>query len=125
MAAAGLIVGGVHSHLIDQDGTRVIDFSSQYMCVNVGHQHHRIVDAIHEQAERLCFVDPRYATHPRAELGRLLAEITPNSIQKSIICMSGSDANDHAHQAARLYTGRKSLSPPTGPSMDHYGDAAS
>ena len=102
----GVIVGGEGSYLIDADGTRVIDFSSQYMCVNAGHNHPRIIDAIREQTERICFVDPRHATHARAELGRLLAEITPDSIQKSIICMSGSDANDHAHQVARLYTGK-------------------
>ncbi len=102
----GVIVDGEGSTIVDADGKRYLDFSSQYMCVNTGHNHPKIVEAIREQAEKICFVDPRYATHPRAELGRLLAEVTPASIQKSIICMSGSDANDHAHQVARQYTGR-------------------
>jgi taurine--2-oxoglutarate transaminase len=102
----GVIVDGEGSFIVDADGNRILDFSSQYMCVNTGHNHPKIVEAIRDQAEKICFVDPRYATHPRAELGRLLAEVTPSSIQKSIICMSGSDANDHAHQVARQYTGR-------------------
>jgi taurine--2-oxoglutarate transaminase len=102
----GVIVDGEGSTIVDADGKRYLDFSSQYMCVNTGHNHPKIVEAIRDQAEKICFVDPRYATHPRAELGRLLAEVTPASIQKSIICMSGSDANDHAHQVARQYTGR-------------------
>jgi len=102
----GVIVDGEGSTIVDADGKRYLDLSSQYMCVNTGHNHPKIVEAIREQAEKICFVDPRYATHPRAELGRLLAEVTPASIQKSIICMSGSDANDHAHQVARQYTGR-------------------
>jgi taurine--2-oxoglutarate transaminase len=102
----GVIVDGEGSFIEDADGKRYLDFSSQYMCVNTGHNHPKIVEAIREQAERICFVDPRYATHARAELGRLLAEVTPDSIQKSIICLSGSDANDHAHQVARQYTGR-------------------
>jgi len=103
----GVIAGSSGSFIFDQDGKKYLDFSSQYMCVNAGHQNQKIIDAIIKQVEQLCFVDPRYATHPRAELGRLLAEITPKNIQKSIICLSGSDANDHAHQAARLFTGQE------------------
>ena len=102
----GVIVGGEGAYIIDANGERILDFSSQYMCVNAGHNHPKIVAAICDQANQHCFVDPRYATHPRAELGRLLAEVTPASIVKSIICMSGSDANDHAHQIARQFTGK-------------------
>lgn len=102
----GVIVDGDGSFIVDADGQRILDFSSQYMCVNTGHNHPKIIEAIRAQTERICFVDPRYATHARAELGRLLAEVTPESIKKSIICMSGSDANDHAHQVARQYTGK-------------------
>ena len=82
----GVIVGGEGSYLIDVDGKRYLDFSSQYMCVNAGHNHPKIIEAIREQTERICYVDPRHATHARAELGRLLAEITPENIRKSIIC---------------------------------------
>jgi taurine---2-oxoglutarate transaminase len=102
----GVIVGGKGSYIFDADGTKYLDFSSQYMCVNTGHNHPKVVEAICDQANKVCFVDPRYATHPRAELGRLLAEVTPDSIKKSIICLSGSDANDHAHQIARQFTGK-------------------
>ncbi|MCJ7625035.1 MAG: aminotransferase class III-fold pyridoxal phosphate-dependent enzyme [Anaerolineaceae bacterium] len=102
----GVITGGRGSYIVDADGTRYLDFSSQYMCANAGHNHPKITAAIRKQTERICYVDPRYATHARAELGRLLAEITPKSIEKSIICLSGSDANDHAHQIARQFTGR-------------------
>ena len=102
----GVIVDGEGSYIIDADGKRYLDFSSQYMCVNTGHNHPKVVEAICDQANRICFVDPRYATHPRAELGRLLAEVTPESIKKSVICLSGSDANDHAHQIARQFTGK-------------------
>ena len=97
---------GEGSYIIDADGKRYLDFSSQYMCVNTGHNHPKVVEAICDQAKRVCFVDPRYATHPRAELGRLLEEVTPESIKKSVICLSGSDANDHAHQIARQFTGK-------------------
>ena len=84
----GVIVDGEGAYLIDANGERILDFSSQYMCVNAGHNHPKIVEAICDQTKRICFVDPRYATHPRAELGRLLAEMTPDSIIKSIICIT-------------------------------------
>ena len=102
----GVITGGDRSYLVDQDGRRTLDFSSQYMCANAGHNHPKIIEAINEQTKQICYVDPRHATHARAELGRLLAEITPKNIKKFIICLSGSDANDHAHQIARLFTGK-------------------
>ena len=101
----GVITASKGSFIFDENGKKYLDFSSQYMCVNAGHQNRKIIDAIKKQVDLLCYVDPRYATRPRAELGRLLAEITPNNIEKSIICLSGSDANDHAHQVARLFTG--------------------
>ena len=102
----GVIVDAEGSYIVDADGKKYLDFSSQYMCVNTGHNHPKVVEAICDQAKRVCFVDPRYATHPRAELGRLLEEVTPESIKKSVICLSGSDANDHAHQIARQFTGK-------------------
>jgi taurine--2-oxoglutarate transaminase len=101
-----VIVGGEGAWMFDAEGKRILDFSAQYMCVNAGHNHPRIVQAICDQANAHCYVDPRYATHPRAELGRLLDEVTPENIVKFVICLSGSDANDHAHQIARQYTGR-------------------
>ena len=113
----GVIVDGEGSYIIDADGKRYLDFSSQYMCVNTGHNHPKVVEAICDQAKRICFVDPRYATHPRAELGRLLEEVTPDSIKKSVICLSGSDANDHAHQIARQLPARINSSPLTDRSM--------
>jgi taurine--2-oxoglutarate transaminase len=47
------------------------------MNVNTGHRHPRIVQAIKDQADKLCYVYPGLATDAKGELGRLLAEITP------------------------------------------------
>lgn len=102
----GVITGGAGCYLHDADGKKYLDFSSQYMCTNLGHNHPKVIEAIKAQTEMICYVDPRHATHARAELGRLLAEITPENIQKFVICLSGSDANDHAHQVARQFTGK-------------------
>jgi taurine--2-oxoglutarate transaminase len=46
-------VEGSGSHLVDADGRRYLDFSSQLVFSNLGHQHPRIVSAIKQQADRL------------------------------------------------------------------------
>ncbi|MEI7547711.1 MAG: aminotransferase class III-fold pyridoxal phosphate-dependent enzyme, partial [Actinomycetota bacterium] len=42
------------SYFWTEDGTRYLDFSSQLMNMNIGHQHPKLVEAIKEQVDRLC-----------------------------------------------------------------------
>ena len=56
----------------DTDGKRYIDFSSQLMNTNIGHQHPKVVKAIQDQAAKLCFVHPGNTTDVRAQLGHFL-----------------------------------------------------
>ena len=46
-------VSGSGSHLVDAGGRRYLDFSSQLVFTNLGHQHPRVVAAIRAQADRL------------------------------------------------------------------------
>jgi taurine--2-oxoglutarate transaminase len=55
-------VGGSGSYVIDADGRRYLDFSSQLVFTNLGHQHPRIVAAIKQQADRLCALAPAHAS---------------------------------------------------------------
>ena len=97
------------AYLYDHDGRRYLDLNAQLMNVNIGHQHPSVVEAIKKQAERLCYVNPRMATLPRGELGRLLAEVTPGRLTKSFFTLGGSEATDHAIKIARLATGRNKI----------------
>ena len=74
----------------DADGKRYIDFSSQLMCVNIGHRDERVVEAIKRQAEILPYAAPVMATQPRAEIGRLLAARTPGDLNKFFFHERGS-----------------------------------
>ena len=94
----------------DADGKRYLDFSSQLMNVNTGHQHPKVVAAIKEQAEKLCYAYPGLATRPRGELGKLLAEVTPGDLTKTFFTLGGAEAVDNAIKLSRLYTGRQKLS---------------
>lgn len=66
----------------DGDGKRYIDMNSQLMCSNIGHQHPRVIQAIKDQADQLCYAGPNMATAVRAEFGPLLAKHTPGDLNK-------------------------------------------
>ncbi|BBX63911.1 aspartate aminotransferase family protein [Mycobacterium saskatchewanense] len=90
----------------DGRGNRLLDFSSQLVNTNIGHQHPKVVAAIAEQAHKLCTVAPQYANEARSEAARLIAERTPGELDKIFFTNGGADANEHAVRMARLHTGR-------------------
>ncbi|HKY89272.1 MAG TPA: aminotransferase class III-fold pyridoxal phosphate-dependent enzyme, partial [Candidatus Limnocylindrales bacterium] len=51
-------------YLYTPEGQRILDFNSQLMSVNIGHGDRRVVDAITEQALKLPYVHPAFATEP-------------------------------------------------------------
>ncbi len=93
-------------HFWDVDGKQYLDFSSQLMNVNIGHQHPQVVKAIQDQAAELCFVHPGTASVPRGLLGKKLAQVTPGKLQKTFFVLGGAEANENAIKIARFYTGR-------------------
>ncbi len=93
-------------HFWDVDGKQYLDFSSQLMNVNIGHQHPQVVKAIQDQAAELCFAHPGTATVPRGLLGKKLAQVTPGKLAKTFFVLGGAEANENAIKIARFYTGR-------------------
>ncbi|MDX2007254.1 MAG: aminotransferase class III-fold pyridoxal phosphate-dependent enzyme [Meiothermus sp.] len=91
----------------DGDGNKWIDFSSQLININVGHQHPKVLEAIKKQVDELCFAGPSFATEPRGVLGKKLAEVT--GLAKAFYTLGGSEANENAMKMARLFTGRDKI----------------
>jgi len=60
-----------------------------------------VVKAIHEQAERLCFVTSAWGTQPRAELAQALLEKAGFERGRVFFTSGGTDANEHAVKFAR------------------------
>jgi len=94
------------SHIWDGAGNRLLDFTSQLVFTNLGHQHPRIVAAIQEQAAHLCTVAPQHANAARSEAARLISTRTPGDLDRVFFTNGGADANEHAVRMARLHTGR-------------------
>ena len=69
----------------DDDGNRYLDFSSQLVNVNIGHQHPKLVAAIQEQADRLCTIAPFHANDARSEAARLIAELAPGDSRHGVL----------------------------------------
>jgi taurine--2-oxoglutarate transaminase len=92
--------------LYTPDGRRILDFNSQLMSVNIGHGDRRVIDAITEQATKLQFVQPAFATEIRGRLGQKLAEILPGDLDKVFFTLGGAEAIENAIKLARHHTGR-------------------
>ncbi|MCD5422895.1 aspartate aminotransferase family protein [Rhodococcus pyridinivorans] len=94
------------SYVWDGTGKRYLDFSSQLVNTNIGHQHPAVVAAIQAQAAKLCTIAPQHANDARSEAARLIAERTPGDLNRVFFTNGGADANEHAIRMARLHTGR-------------------
>ncbi|MGW8402069.1 aminotransferase class III-fold pyridoxal phosphate-dependent enzyme [Streptomyces lydicus] len=100
------IAGAEGSYFWDYDGNRYLDFSSQLVNTNIGHQHPKVVAAIQEQAAKLCTLAPGFAVDVRSEAARLIAERTPGDLDKIFFTNGGAEAVENAVRMARLHTGR-------------------
>lgn len=94
---------------IDGAGKRYLDFSSQLMCVNLGHKNPRVIEAIVEQARSLPYAAPSFTTDARAQLSSKLLEVLPEGLSKFFFATSGTEANEAAFKIARLYTGKTKI----------------
>lgn len=93
----------------DINDKQYLDLNSMVMCVNIGHGDERIIEAIVNQARELPFAGPGMASRPRAELGKILAEICPEGLNKFLYTLGGADANENAIKLARAFTGRHKI----------------
>ena len=101
-----VIAGGEGSWIWDEAGTRYLDFSSQLMNVNIGHQHPKLVAAIKEQADKLCTIAPFHANDARSEAARLISEKAGGDLDMVFFTNGGAEANENAIRMAKLHTGR-------------------
>ena len=96
-------------YMIDGNGKRYLDFSSQLMCVNLGHKNPAVIESIAQQARELPYAMPGYATATRAELSKLLLDVLPEGLSKFFFTTSGTEANEAAFKIARMYTGKSKI----------------
>ena len=103
------ITGGLGSYFWDSTGKKYLDFSSQLVNLNIGHQPPKLVAAIQEQAGKLCTVAPPFANESRSEAARLITELAPGDLNMVFFTNGGAEAVENAVRMARLHTGRQKV----------------
>ena len=88
----------------DYDGNRYLDFSSQLVNTNIGHQHPRVVAAIAEQAQRLTTIAPQHANDMRGEAAKRIVDLAGERHRMVFFTNGGADAVENAIRMARIHT---------------------
>ncbi|HIA05870.1 MAG TPA: aminotransferase class III-fold pyridoxal phosphate-dependent enzyme [Flavobacteriales bacterium] len=96
-------------YIYDRDDKKYIDFSSQLICVNIGHGNKKVQEAIQKQMDEVSYVFPGMITKARGDLGKKLAEITPGNLTKTFFTLGGAEAIENAIKVARVCTGRSKI----------------
>ncbi|MFF8819093.1 MULTISPECIES: aspartate aminotransferase family protein [Leucobacter] len=93
----------------DYDGKEYLDFSSQLVNLNLGHQHPGLVKAIQEQAGRMATIQPAMANDVRGELAKRIVEKSFDAARSVFFTNGGAEANEYAVRMARHHTGRQKV----------------
>ncbi|MBF0672461.1 MAG: aspartate aminotransferase family protein [Salinibacterium sp.] len=104
-----VITGGSGTRAWDDEGTTYLDFSSQLINLNIGHQHPAVIAAIAEQARQLTTVAPATANLARGEAAERIVARAPEGFNRVFFTNGGADANENAIRMARLHTGRDTV----------------
>jgi 4-aminobutyrate aminotransferase len=89
----------------DTAGRRYMDFHGNSVH-HIGYGHPRLIAAIKDQLDALCFAPRRFTNEPAVQLAEKLGKIAPGDLSKVLFTTGGSDANEVALKIARAATGR-------------------
>lgn len=97
-------------YIYGSQGERWIDLISGISVSNVGHRHHRVIEAIKSQVDRYMhvMVYGEYIQSPQVRLAERLASLIPG-IDSVYLVNSGAEAIEGALKLARRATGRKRI----------------
>lgn len=98
------VAGGSGSYFWDFEGKTFLDFSSQLVFTNIGHQHPKVIKAIQAQAEVLTTIAPQHANDARNEAAQRIVELAGENFVKVFFTNGGADAIENAIRMARMHT---------------------
>lgn len=97
-------------YLWDDVGERYLDFFNSFGCLNLGHNHPRVVAALHAALDRGGPMIHQLSPSPyESVLAHNLAALLPPSLTFSYLQSSGSEAVEAAIKLARIATGRTTI----------------
>jgi adenosylmethionine---8-amino-7-oxononanoate aminotransferase len=100
-----VVVRAEGSRFFDASGRSYLDANSSWWCAVLGHGHPRLVEALRDQAERLCHVPLAGIAHEQAALlGAELAQAAPRDLEHVFYSDDGSTAVETALKLAVQYS---------------------
>jgi 4-aminobutyrate aminotransferase-like enzyme len=103
------LVRGEGMYVWDEAGDRYLDCFGGVLTVGVGHANPAVVKAETDQIAKLQHISGLYANPNQSNLAEKLAEISPGKLKKSFFTNSGTEADDTAVLAAKLFTKRHEI----------------
>lgn len=92
-------------YIWDVDGTRYLDFFGGVLTVSVGHCNEEVTQRTLEQLQKVQHTSTIYINPIMVEVAEKVVALTPPGLQKCYFTNSGTEANETAIMAARMYTG--------------------
>lgn len=92
-------------YIWDVDGKRYLDFFGGILTVSVGHCNDEISERTIAQLRKVQHTSTIYVNESMVALAEKVAALTPGRLQKCFFTNSGTEANETAVLAARMYTG--------------------
>ena len=92
-------------YIWDIEGKRYLDFFGGILTVSVGHCNDEITERTMAQLQKLQHTSTIYVNEIMVRLAEKVAELTPGRLQKCYFTNSGTEANETAVLAARMFTG--------------------
>ncbi len=97
------------SFIWDQNGNKIIDFTSAWNVTNLGWNNSEITAAIIDQAKKNTYVPGWTADPIQNRLAEELTKSLPRELNIAIRATGGTEANEEAIKTARAFTGRRKI----------------
>lgn len=98
-----------NQYVWDAAGKQYLDFFGGVLTVSIGHCNDYVTERIIEQVQKGVHITTLYVGEEMVKLGEKVAAITPGNLQKCFFTNSGTEANETAVLAARMYTGNNEI----------------
>lgn len=96
-------------YIYDIEGNRYLDFLGGVLTVSIGHANDEVTERTIEQLKKAQHTSTLYINPTMVDVAEKIAALTPGRLQKSYFTNSGSEANETAIMAARMYTGNMEI----------------
>ena len=99
----GKISHGKGVYLYDMEGRRYLDACAGVHVVSIGHGVEEVIEAMAEQAGKVCFTYNRFLSQSQIDLAEKIAAMAPEGLHRCFFVSGGSEATESALKIARKY----------------------